>query len=82
MDADLIRRVIANLVGNALRFSPRGGKVPVEVIERNSGSEVPVADQVAGIPPEFHQQIFEKFAQVKGTEAHGDQIGVESEVGR
>jgi signal transduction histidine kinase len=69
IDADLIRRVIANLVGNALKFSPRGGEVRVLVAGGSAGTEIRVSDMGDGIPPEFHQRIFEKFGQVKGAGA-------------
>lgn len=63
-DEHLIRRVIANLVGNALKFSPEDR--PVELIVEARG-ETPVARVVdfgPGIAPEHHQRIFEKFGQV------------------
>jgi signal transduction histidine kinase len=62
-DPELIRRVIANLVANAVDFSPDRSLVKVRV--ENGGPEVrvEVADQGPGIPPEFHQRIFEKFGQ-------------------
>lgn len=62
-DAELIRRVIANLVANAVDFSP--DRSTVKVLVQNGGPEarVEVADQGPGIPAEFHQRIFEKFGQ-------------------
>lgn len=66
VDAGLMRRVIANLVGNAVKFSPRGGEVRVEVTQAATGVEIRVSDQGRGISPEFHQRIFEKFGQVNG----------------
>ncbi len=67
-DSTVLRRVIANLVGNAVKFSPRGGVVRV-VVNGNgngSGSEVRVTDQGHGILAEYHTKIFEKFGQVSG----------------
>jgi signal transduction histidine kinase len=69
IDADLIRRVIANLAGNALKFSPRGGEVRLSVTRASTGAEIRVSDKGDGIPPEYHQRIFEKFIQVKGAGA-------------
>lgn len=65
-DPDAIRRVIANLVGNALKFTPRGGVVVVEVGAGSVGPEVRVTDTGPGIPAEHHHRIFEKFGQVAG----------------
>jgi two-component system sensor histidine kinase/response regulator len=69
VDAELIRRVIANLVGNALKFSPRGGEVRLSVARASTEAEIRVSDMGDGIPPEYHQRIFEKFGQVKGAGA-------------
>jgi two-component system sensor histidine kinase/response regulator len=62
-DPDLIRRVIANLLGNAVKFTPPSGQVRVQVASANSGSEVRVQDNGPGIPAEFQSHIFEKFGQ-------------------
>lgn len=65
-DPDVIRRVIANLVGNAVKFTPRGGQARVHVVSASSGPEVRVEDTGPGIPAEFHARIFEKFGQAGG----------------
>ena len=69
VDPDLIRRVIANLVGNALKFSPRGGEVRLEVDQANSRARIRVRDRGRGIPKEYHEKIFEKFGQTNGDAA-------------
>ena len=65
-DADLIRRVLVNLVANAVKFTRRGGEVKIIVSREGSDVRVAVADDGAGIPPEYHDKIFEKFGQVEG----------------
>ena len=64
-DTDMIRRIILNLLGNALKFTPEGGSVEVSI--RRDGNQVSVAitDTGPGIPPQYHQRIFGKFAQVE-----------------
>ena len=62
-DPELIRRVIANLVANAVDFSPDRSKVQVRVENGGPEARVEVADQGPGIPAEFHERIFEKFGQ-------------------
>jgi signal transduction histidine kinase len=63
-DRELIRRVIANLVGNALKFTPSGGTVRVELSTTAAGARVTVADTGPGVASEDHVRIFEKFGQV------------------
>lgn len=69
-DAGIIRRVVANLVGNAVKFTPASGQITV--IVRGDGAEVTVSvvDTGPGIPPEYHQKVFEKFGQVEAAR-HG-----------
>jgi signal transduction histidine kinase len=66
VDRDLIRRVLTNLVGNALKFAKRR----VEVIARGTTSDpfvrVEVMDDGRGIAPIDHARIFEKFGQIEG----------------
>jgi PAS domain S-box-containing protein len=62
-DSDRLQQVLANLLSNAAKHSPRGGIVDVKV-QRDGGLVcVSVSDQGKGIPPEFQPRIFEKFAQ-------------------
>jgi hypothetical protein len=62
--------VLVNLVGNAIKFTDRGGRVAVEVtpVEGEGGGavRVSVVDSGVGIPPEELDTIFEKFHQVDG----------------
>jgi len=66
VDPGLIRRVIANLVGNALKFSPRGGEVRLEIDQTDSHARIRVRDRGRGIPKEYHEKVFEKFGQASG----------------
>ena len=63
-DASLITRVIANLVGNAIKFTAADSQVAISVERTCAGTKLSVADTGCGIPREFHQKIFEKFGQV------------------
>lgn len=66
-DAALIRRVLGNLLGNAIKVVWSGGRITVRatIDGRNPGFvEVSVSDTGPGIPPEYHEKIFEKFGQV------------------
>ncbi len=63
-DEVMLERVLVNLLGNALRFSPEGSKILVEV--ERVGSEIIfcVADVGPGIPAHLKERIFEKFASI------------------
>jgi signal transduction histidine kinase len=67
VDEDKIRRVIINLLDNALRYSPEGGTVRVDasLVENGRKVQVRVADSGKGIPPEERDRVFEKFRQIK-----------------
>lgn len=64
-DADLLRRVLENLVENALRHAPRGTAVRVSVRRRGGEVELRVADAGRGVPPEQRERIFERFMQAE-----------------
>ena len=64
VDVGLIRRVIQNLISNALRYTPADGNVRVAVSASASEVRIAVTDAGPGIAPEDHQRIFEKFGQV------------------
>jgi len=66
-DAALLERVIENLVGNALKFSPEDTEVELR-LSRTSGSAalLEVADRGPGIPPEDRRRVFQRFARSPG----------------
>jgi two-component system OmpR family sensor kinase len=60
-DLSLIQRVLENLVGNALKHTPKGGSVTVSVRPASSGVGVSVSDTGRGIPPDALPYIFDRF---------------------
>jgi signal transduction histidine kinase len=66
-DADKLRRVLVNLLGNAIKFSPRDAVLTLEAISVQEGRaiEFSVTDTGEGIPAEAFERIFEKFGQVE-----------------
>ncbi len=65
VDPVLIEQVIFNLIDNAAKYSPRGSKVVVKVVDRPSSLELSIVDEGSGIPPEDLTRIFEKFYRAK-----------------
>ena len=63
-DEALLRQVLVNLVENAIKYSPHGGRIDVLVSETPDGVEIEVADEGIGIDAEQQERIFEKFYRV------------------
>ena len=80
-DAGLLERVVANLVANALRFSPAGR--PVEVVGRTDGGFVTlsVIDHGPGVPHQDRERIFEPFQRL-GDRSTGSGVGLGLAVAR
>jgi signal transduction histidine kinase len=97
-DRERIAQVFSNLIGNALKFTPSGGRVSVRGWRATSGVRFAVEDTGPGIPPEDQAHVFDRFWQAQsasrtGTglglsiaksivEGHGGSIRVESMPGR
>lgn len=78
-DGDRLAQVITNLLDNALKHTPGGGKVTLETQVSKGGVEVSVLDTGAGIPPEDVPRIFERFYQVdksRSEKALGSGLGL------
>jgi signal transduction histidine kinase len=63
-NADRLEQVLGNLVGNALKFTPKGGQITVSARRDGAAVEVHVADTGIGIAPEHQKHLFERFYQV------------------
>jgi two-component system sensor histidine kinase/response regulator len=64
-DGAVLRRVLDNLLSNAIEHSPQGGVVRVAVAPCEEGIEIAVSDQGSGVPPEHREKIFEKFQRLE-----------------
>jgi signal transduction histidine kinase len=97
-DCDRVLQVLANLVGNALKFTRRNGTVEIHVGDVDGWACFEVRDEGRGIPPEHLSHVFDRFwkhdgANSRGTglglfiakslvEAHGGEIHAHSEIDR
>lgn len=69
VDADRLTQVIINLLSNAAKFAPAGDVVEVRLRRIAGKVRLSVIDHGVGIPPEFRDRIFQKFAQADATDA-------------
>lgn len=72
-DPDRLMQVMTNLLSNAIKFSPQGGTVSVDIQPADLSYRVSVTNSGEGIPDEFRDRIFSRFAQadVSSTRAQG-----------
>jgi signal transduction histidine kinase len=96
-DRDRIAQVVSNLVGNAIKFTPDGGRIAVRIQSEAGRAQMSVADSGPGISREHLPHVFEKLWQAPETaaggtglglyiargivDAHGGQISVDSRTG-
>ncbi|MFH1414967.1 MAG: ATP-binding protein [Elusimicrobiota bacterium] len=64
-DTEKITQVLHNLLGNAFKYTPDGGKIEIRAEEKGEHIEVGVCDSGIGIPADKVETVFEKFRQVK-----------------
>jgi signal transduction histidine kinase len=62
-DRDRLQQIIWNLVSNAVKFTPKGGKVSVRCRQAEGDAQIEVADSGIGISPEFLPYVFDRFRQ-------------------
>jgi signal transduction histidine kinase len=72
-DQELLRRLILNLLDNAIRYTPPGGKVTAKLGASGGDLCIEIADSGIGIPPEAAPHIFERF--YRGDQARSRQNG-------
>jgi signal transduction histidine kinase len=75
-DEGLLLRVIENLLSNALKFTPEGGRVSLRARGVGDRLEIEVADSGPGVPAADRERIFEKFARLQGMRARGAGLGL------
>jgi len=66
-DADLLGRIVLNLLDNAIKHAPAGGTVAISMARQNGTVDVSVVDSGPGIPAEAVDRLFERFFRVEAS---------------
>lgn len=74
--ADSLRIMIGNLVDNALRYTPSGGRVDVDLEQTDTTARIRVTDTGPGIPAGERERVFDRFYRLSGAEIPGSGLGL------
>jgi two-component system, NtrC family, sensor kinase len=75
-DQRKVKQVLLNLVSNAVKFTPEGGRIEVRAALVDGAVEISVTDTGIGIAPEDHEAVFEEFRQVGKAEKKAEGTGL------
>ena len=75
-DSDVIRRILENLISNALKFTKSDGTIRINVERTGADVTISVSDNGEGIPRDQHEYIFEKFGQTNSGRQHRHSTGL------
>jgi heavy metal sensor kinase len=75
-DARWLERLLLNLVDNALKFTPAGGRVEIRVARDAGAARIEVRDTGAGMPPEVLPHIFERFFRADPARPSAEGVGL------
>jgi heavy metal sensor kinase len=75
-DRVVLRQALINLVDNAIKFTPSGGRVRIRLSETPSLAAIDVIDTGPGVPPHARDHIFDRFYRIDGNEAVGTGLGL------
>jgi PAS domain S-box-containing protein len=76
VDAHRLRQVVSNLLGNAIKFTPRHGMIRLTARQRDDAILISVSDTGPGIPQEHLSKIFDRFWRAPGTQQTGSGLGL------
>ena len=65
IDDNKLRQAITNLISNAIKFTPDGGKISISIEEQQEVVMITVAGNGIGIPAKYHDTLFEKFTKAR-----------------
>jgi signal transduction histidine kinase len=76
LDHERILQVLTNLVGNALKFTPRGGHIKLDVVRREDTVCFSVTDTGSGIPTDALDKVFDQYFQAEDVDRRGLGLGL------
>ena len=75
-DPGRLEQILHNLVGNAIKYSPAGGEIVVQVTDQGDQAQISVRDQGLGIPPEALPKLFDRFYRVERKTCRSSGLGL------
>jgi NtrC-family two-component system sensor histidine kinase KinB len=76
VDTERLQLVLANLIGNAVRYTPAGGSIVVRGRRLETAAVIEVQDSGPGIPKQYQAAVFDKFFRMPGSGAGGAGLGL------
>lgn len=74
--SESLRMLFSNLIDNAVRYTPAGGRIDVELTSDSGTARIRVSDTGPGVPEAERERVFERFYRVPGTEVSGSGLGL------
>jgi two-component system sensor histidine kinase QseC len=75
-DRQQLRSLVSNLIDNALRYGPAGGRIEISLRAKNDGVSLAVSDEGPGIPPDLRERVFESYYRIPGSPGAGSGLGL------
>ncbi|MEO7938113.1 MAG: sensor histidine kinase [Burkholderiaceae bacterium] len=75
-DPHAMREIATNVIDNAVRYTPPGGKVTTRLVSSAGVIELEIEDNGPGIPVAMHERVFERFFRLDGAESDGSGLGL------
>lgn len=75
-DSESLRILLRNLMNNAIRHTPQGGRIDASVLARNGCTVIEVADSGPGIPAEERERVLDRFYRRPGSDTPGSGLGL------
>lgn len=76
VDAGLLQQAVTNILGNAIKFTPAGGRIELRLVTLGTWAEIAVSDTGCGIAPELLHLVFDPFKQVHPNHANHEGLGL------